>query len=107
MDADCVLIGNIQTLDPARPRADALVIREGRISYVGDVDEARRSASAGAEIIDLRERVALPGFVESHSHPIFYGRYLEEVDCRNCSSVQEIVESLRAKATQTPPGQWV
>jgi predicted amidohydrolase YtcJ len=107
MNADCVLIGKIRTLDPALPIADALVISEGRISYLGDVDEARRSASAGAETIDLQGRVALPGFVESHSHPIFYGRYLEEVDCRYARSLDDIVEALGDRAHKTPPGGWV
>jgi predicted amidohydrolase YtcJ len=102
-----VLTGKIQTLDPARPKADAIAIHEGRISYVGHVDGAHRSASAGAEIIDLGERVALPGFVESHSHPIFYGRSLEEVDCRYAGSLDDIVVALRDRARNTPPGEWV
>ena len=107
MNANCVLIGKILTLDPARPRVDALVVSDGRISYTGHADEARRNAGPGAEVIDLGERVALPGFVESHSHPIFYGRYLEEVDCRYARSLDEIVEALGYRARETPKGGWV
>ena len=107
MNADCVLIGKIQTLDPARPTAEALAINGGKISYVGNADEARRSAAPGAETIDLGNRVVLPGFVESHSHPIYYGRYLEEVDCRYARSLGDIVEALRDRAQNTPPGEWV
>jgi predicted amidohydrolase YtcJ len=107
MNADCVLVGKILTLDPSRPTAEALVIREGRISYVGNTDEARRSAAPGTEVIDLGERVLLPGFVESHSHPIYYGRYLEEVDCRYARSLDDIVDALKDRARDTPPGEWV
>src|SRR5919202_3321198 len=106
-NADCVLLGRVYTLDPARPTAGGVAIREGRISYVGDAGEARRAAGSRAEVIDLGDRIALPGFVESHSHPIFYGRYLEEVDCRGCSSLEEIVEALRARAKATQTGEWV
>ncbi|HEX6711353.1 MAG TPA: amidohydrolase [Rubrobacter sp.] len=106
-NADCVLVGKIHTLDPSQPSAEGVAIRDGRISYVGEADEARRASGPRAEIIDLGDRVALPGFVESHSHPIFYGRYLEEVDCRGCSSLGEIVEALRARAKETPPREWV
>ena len=102
MNADCVLIGKIQTLDPARPTAEALAISGGKISYVGNADEARRSAEPGAETLDLRNRVVLPGFVESHSHPIYYGRYLEEVDCRYARSLGAILEALRDRAQDTP-----
>jgi predicted amidohydrolase YtcJ len=107
MNGDCVLIGKVRTLDPSRPTADALVIRGGKISYVGNTDEGRRSAIPGAEIIDLTDRVILPGFVESHSHPIYYGRYLEEVDCRYARSLGDIVEALKKRARQTPRGGWV
>ncbi|MDQ4003261.1 MAG: amidohydrolase [Actinomycetota bacterium] len=106
-NADCVLIGKIYTLDDSRPEAEGVAIREGRISYVGNADDARRSVGPRAEVIDLGGRVALPGFIESHSHPILYGRYLEEVDCRYCSSLEEIVEALRKRASLTPPGEWV
>lgn len=107
MNADCVLVGKVRTLDPSRPTAEALTIREGSISYVGNADEARRSAAPGAEVIDLGERVVLPGFVESHSHPIYYGRYLEEVDCRYARSLADIVGALGDRARDTPPGEWV
>jgi len=107
MNADCVLIGKVRTLDPARPSAEALAISGGKISYVGNTDEARRSAAPGAEVVDLGERVIMPGFVESHSHPIYYGRYLEEVDCRYARSLGDIVEALGDRARDTPPGGWV
>jgi len=107
MNADCVLIGKIQTLDPSRPAAEALAITGGKISCVGTADEAHRSAASGAEILDLGGRVVLPGFVESHSHPIYYGRYLEEVDCRYARSLGDVVEALGDRAQTTPPGGWV
>jgi predicted amidohydrolase YtcJ len=103
----CVLVGKIYTMDDSRPEAGGVTIRDGRIVYVGDAHEARRQGGLRAEVIDLADRVALPGFVESHSHPILLGRYLEEVDCRNCSSIEEIVEALRTRAKVTPPGEWV
>ena len=106
-DADCVLIGKIYTMDTSHPEVEAVAIRDGKVAYLGNADEARRNAAPHSEIIDLGNRVALPGFIESHSHPVLYGRYLEEVDCRDCSSLDEIVEALRNRAKTTPPGEWV
>lgn len=68
---DCVLIGKIYTLDDSRPEAGGVAIRDGKVAYVGEADEARRAVGPRAEVIDLGGRVALPGFVESHSHLIF------------------------------------
>ena len=105
--AGCVLVGKIYTMDSSRPEAEAVAIRDGKISYLGEADEARRQGGPRAEVIDLAGRVALPGFIESHSHPVLLGRYTEEVDCRLCSSLDEIVEKLRNRARETPPGEWV
>lgn len=106
-NADCVLTGKIYTLDDSRPEAGGLAIRDGRISYVGDAGVARRYVGSNAEAIALGDRVALPGFIESHSHPAFYGQSLEQVDCRDCRSIDEVTEALRARAVETPAGEWV
>jgi predicted amidohydrolase YtcJ len=103
----CVLVGKIYTMDDSRPEAGGITIRDGRVAYVGEAEEARRQGGPRAEVIDLAGSVVLPGFVESHSHPILLGRYLEEVDCRYCSSLEEIVEVLRERASNTPSGWWV
>src|SRR5919202_3806179 len=107
MRGDCVLIGTIYTIDDSRPRVEGVAIRNGKIVCGGEAREARRQGGPRAEVIDLKDQIALPGFVESHSHPILYGRYLEEVDCRYCSSLEEIVEALRDRANSPSPGQWV
>lgn len=107
-NADCVLTGKIYTLGHSRPEVEGVAIRDGKIVYAGDAREAVRRGGPDAEVVDvLGDWVVLPGFVESHSHPILYGRYLEEVDCRYCSSLDEIVDALRTRAKITPPGEWV
>ncbi len=106
--ADCIIFGGIiRTMDSQRPEAEAVAISGGRIVCVGELEQARKAAGPNAEVVDLRGGVALPGFIESHSHPMFYGRYLEEVDCRGCRSIGEITEALRARASEIPPGEWV
>lgn len=101
-NADLVLIGKIHTLDDSRPQATGMAIRDGRIAYVGYADEARRREDPNTEVVDLGDRVVVPGFIESHSHPVLLGRYLEEVDCRSCSSIEEIVEAYRGAESQRP-----
>lgn len=106
--ADCILFGGtIHTMDPLRPRAEAIAIRGGRIVHVGDAGSARALAGPRTERIDLRGRVALPGFIENHTHLIMYGRSLEQVDCRELRSMAEIIAALRERAATLPPGQWV
>ena len=106
--ADLILLGGtIHTMDPLQPRAEAVAVSGGRIVYVGDAGGARELAGSNTEVVDLQGRVALPGFVESHTHLTAVGWNLEQTDCRQARSVDDIVRALRDAAKQTPDGRWV
>ena len=48
----------------------ALLIADGKIAAVGTTDELREK-SKNVDEIDCRHKVVLPGFVDSHTHPVF------------------------------------
>lgn len=56
------------TADPARPRAEAVAIEDGRFSAVGDNAEIRAMAGPGTRVIDAGGRLATPGLIEAHVH---------------------------------------
>ena len=57
----------ILTMNPARPEASHVAVRDGRILGAGTLDEL---AGWGAHRVDERfaDKVLMPGFVEGHSH---------------------------------------
>ncbi|RYX93350.1 MAG: amidohydrolase [Bradyrhizobiaceae bacterium] len=57
----------IVTMNPSRPVATHVAVRDGRIVAVGSLDEI---ASLGGGKVDdrFKDKVLLPGFVEGHSH---------------------------------------
>ena len=57
--------GKIYTMDPIRPTATAVAIRDGKILAVGGNDLADEFDSPGVERIDLRGRCVIPGLVDS------------------------------------------
>ena len=68
-----LLASRILTMDLARPQATAVAVgRDGRIAAVGDRAHCQH-ALPDAELMDLAGDVLLPGFVESHSHPVLSG----------------------------------
>lgn len=74
---DTVLSGaRIYTMNAAQPWAEALVIRDGRIAYVGDEKDAKTHASHDAQIIEMPGAMVLPGFHDSHVHPMSGGMRL-------------------------------
>lgn len=99
--------GPIYTMADDCPQAEAVLIKDGVIDYVGSLREARDRAPKGTTSVNLKGRTALPGFIESHTHPFAFGKALEQVDCRHCRSIEDIVVALRDRAATTPEGEWV
>ncbi len=65
--ADLVLFnGKIVTADDAFSIREAIVIKDGRILAVGGNE--LRNRYAGARAIDLRGRMVIPGFHDTHIH---------------------------------------
>jgi imidazolonepropionase len=61
----------------------ALLIHHGVIVDVGSTGEVtRHTLAAGAEEIDCRGKVVLPGFVDSHTHPVFAAPRLVDFEKR-------------------------
>jgi predicted amidohydrolase YtcJ len=57
----------IVTMNPSRPSATHVAVRDGRIVAVGSFDEI--VGTSGAKVDDrFKDKVLLPGFVEGHSH---------------------------------------
>jgi len=99
--------GNIWTVDPAQPRAQALAISGGRFLAVGSNADVLSLATARTRKIDLAFKTVLPGFNDAHSHPGESGvEHLRKVACDK-DSIEKIQSALRERALQTPPGQWV
>ncbi|MCK5735975.1 MAG: amidohydrolase, partial [Spirochaetaceae bacterium] len=60
--------GNIVTIDDTVPEAEAVVIRKGKIIFVGSSSEALKLKGTGSRVIDLAGKTMLPGFIDPHSH---------------------------------------
>jgi hypothetical protein len=63
-----IVNAKVFTADPARPRAEAVAIEDGRFSAVGDNADIRPLAGPGTRIIDAGGRLATPGLIEAHVH---------------------------------------
>lgn len=58
-----------------------ILIRDGKIDIVGSSNEIEKQ-SKDAKIIDLGGRVAMPGFVDAHTHLVFAGNRLDDFERR-------------------------
>ncbi len=102
-----VVNGNVLTQDAAQPTAEAFAIKDGRFVAVGTNDDVQNLIASGTEIIDAAGATVLPGFIDAHSHPSGAGlNALKNVDT-NLGSIARMQEALRARAAETPPGEWI
>ena len=98
---------NIITIDPRRPRAQALAISHGRFVAVGDNDSVTRLSGPNTKVLDLTGKTVLPGFIDAHIHVLSSGiRHVMAADC-DLRSIAAIQDALRDQADTIPAGQWV
>jgi len=105
--ADMILHnGRIWTVNEDAPRAHAVAIRDGRFIAVGADEEVMAHRGAETKIIDLEERFALPGFIDSHIH-FGSAAAFHEFNIMRVRTQAEFVERLRDVVDRLAPGEWI
>lgn len=98
--------GRISTLDPARPEATTVAVKNGRVTSLDDAALATRGA--GTRVVDLGRRRVIPGLNDSHLHVIRAGLYYNlELRWDGVPSIADALQRLKEQAERTPPPQWV
>ena len=97
----------ILTMDPVRPRAEAVAIDGNRIVAVGEAAAVRSGLPPGTAEIDAGGRTILPGFVDAHDHYLATAESFAGVAVRDVTSIRELQSRLDAFAERTPPGRWI
>jgi predicted amidohydrolase YtcJ len=107
--ADLVLTdGEIITLDPLRPRAEAIAIRDGLVQAVGRKRDVMAYAGDATEVLSVKGRTIIPGLNDSHMHPTRAGRfYALELRWDGVPTLEQGLNMIREQALNTPAGQWV
>ena len=112
IDPDVVVLNaRVYTMDTALPRTEAFAVSRGRIVAVGASTQVRSLAGKRTRVIDAKGMTIVPGFIDTHNHPIGT-TLLNEVLVGNpfeveFVSIDSIITKLRIKASTTPPGMWV
>ena len=99
--------GRIHTLNPEQPEAEALAIRAGVITAVGDTDTITATAGPQTQRIDLDGKVVLPGFHDMHVHPLFAGVRQTECKIEQGSTLEQIQHEVQACIDRTDTGGWI
>lgn len=99
--------GRIYTMDPARPIATAVAIRDGHIVGVGGDDEMRALLGQGAEWVHLGGRFVTPGLVDAHVHFQHFALSLRNVDLDGAPTRQAALDRVVSFSDGPQDGGWL
>jgi predicted amidohydrolase YtcJ len=106
--ADLALTGgNVLTMNPSQPRADAVAVKGDRIFKVGTNEEISQLVGKDTKVIRLKGKTVVPGFIDTHIHVADFGRLLTWVELDDVNSIKEMQNSLRKRVQKTPKGKWI
>ncbi len=94
--------GKVYTLDDSAPWAEAVAVRDDTIAYVGTAAEARAHIGAATTTIDLGGRLLLPGFIDTHAHPVAGGAYANALSLDTSGRVDDWVGAIADYARENP-----
>jgi predicted amidohydrolase YtcJ len=97
----------IYTVDDSHPFASALVVRGGRVAFVGSEREALVLRGPSTRMIDAGGQTVIPGMIDAHAHLFGLGTFLRDIDLTDTRSYEAIVARVAARVKDAPAGGWV
>jgi predicted amidohydrolase YtcJ len=100
--------GRVITLDRLSRIAQAVAVRSGAITAVGDDAALLKDVAPATKLIDLGGRSVLPGFFDAHPHADREGlKARGGIPIAGLHSVADIVAVVKRAAESTPVGDWI
>jgi predicted amidohydrolase YtcJ len=84
----------VYTVDESNPWAEAIVVSGDTIIYVGDAAGAGDLIGESTEVRDLGGKFMLPGFIDTHVHPITGGGYATALSLDTWGTVDEWIDAI-------------
>jgi hypothetical protein len=99
--------GRIWTVDPARPEAEAVAVSGERIVAVGSAAEVMELRGPATRVVDLGQRMLLPGFIDAHTHFGNAAAWSMKVGLYDARDEQEALALVAKAAARLPAGLWI
>src|SRR6266478_9097108 len=111
-DADLVVFNaKVYTVDSRAPKVEAFAVKAGRFIAVGNTSKMKALIGDGTQTFDAKQMAVTPGFIDCHNHApgdvLLYEVIVGNPYVVEFVTIDSIVEKLRSKAAQTPPGMWI
>ena len=105
---DKILVnGHIITVDKNFRIAEAIAIRDGRFIAIGSNKAIQSLADPNVEVIDLKGRTVVPGFIDGHAHMDREGLKFILPSLDGVRSIDDILEVIKQEVKNKKPGEWI
>jgi predicted amidohydrolase YtcJ len=106
--ADRIFVnGKVWTGNAAQARAEAIAVRSTRIIAVGTTAAVRKRAEKLTDVVDLKGRLVVPGFVDAHLHFMQGSLALDRVDLAEAASLEDMKRRIADDARAHPGKAWI
>ncbi|MBV9742821.1 MAG: amidohydrolase family protein, partial [Acidobacteriia bacterium] len=110
--ADLVVFNaKVYTVDAQTPKAEAFAVKAGRFAAIGTSADIKALIGKSTQTYDARQMTIVPGFIDCHNHApgntLLYDVIVGNPYVVEFVTISSIVDKLRKRASETPPGTWV
>ena len=101
--------GSIITMEADTPYAEAVYVKNGFIHSVGNYDDISLSIHPDTKKINLDGKTLLPGFIDSHTHPVAstFMHGMVDVSGFTHRTTKELWAHFEKSISEYEPGQWI
>lgn len=100
---------NIITLNDENPKAEAMLVADGKITSIGTTNGVISSAKGSVQKVDLKGKTVLPGFIDVHTHfalSMFLAEMHDLSGFKHADN-QAVWNHFENAVADAPPGDWV
>jgi predicted amidohydrolase YtcJ len=106
--ADLVVVNaDIRTSDPAKERATAFAVRDGRFIRIGNDRQVRKLIGLATRVLDAAGRMVVPGMVDGHTHLSMGSDLVSGVDLSYIPDKKTWLKKIKERSDQLPAGEWL
>ncbi len=102
--------GPVLTMDAEFSTAEAIAIKGKSILAVGALKDVQAAAGEEAELIDLKGRAIMPGFIDPHTHIVIgalMAQSMEYAGVTRFDSKADVLAHIAKLASERPKGEWI
>lgn len=97
----------IYTVNEQQPWAEALVVEDGKIIFVGNNQDALQYQNKNTLIKDMQEKMILPGFHDIHIHPVHGGVTSLQCNLVDIREISILLSKIESCVADKVIGEWV